>query len=75
MQLGRVTDGLTGSEIESAFIDALYLAFDEEKEPMDLDIARILTEFVPLWKLMTEQITGFRNWAKGRPKPRKRFRE
>ena len=47
MQLGRVTDGLTGSEIESAFIDALYLAFDEEKEPMDLDIVRILTEFVP----------------------------
>ena len=68
VQLGRVTDGLTGSEIESAFIEALYLAFDagEEKEPTDLDIARVLTEFVPLSKLMAEQIGGLRNWAKGR---------
>ena len=72
VQLGRVTDGLTGSEIESVFIEALYLAFDsgseagEEKEPTDLDIARVLTEFVPLSKLMAEQIGGLRNWAKGR---------
>ena len=72
VQLGRVTDGLTGIEIESAFIEALYLAFDsgseagEEKEPTDLDIARVLTEFVPLSKLMAEQITGLRKWAKGR---------
>jgi len=72
VQLGRMTDGLTGSEIESVFIEALYLAFDsggeagEEKEPTDLDIARVLTEFVPLSKLMAEQIGGLRNWAKGR---------
>ena len=29
-------------------------------------IAQVLTEFVPLSKLMAEQITGLRNWAKGR---------
>jgi hypothetical protein len=29
-------------------------------------IARVLTEFVPLSKLMAEQIGGLRNWAKGR---------
>ena len=29
-------------------------------------MARILTEFVPLSKLMAEQITGLRSWAKGR---------
>jgi hypothetical protein len=57
---------LTGSEIESVFADALYVAFDRETEPTDLDIARVLTEFVPLSKLMVEQITGLRNWAKGR---------
>ena len=61
------TEGLTGSEIENVFIEALYLAFDAgEKEPTDLDIARVLTEFVPLSKLMAEQIGGLRNWAKGR---------
>ncbi len=66
-QLAKVTEGLTGSEIENAFVEALYLAFDAgEKEPTDLDIAGVLTEFVPLSKLMAEQITGLKNWSKGR---------
>ena len=63
LQLARVTEGLTGSEIESVFVDALFLAFDAEREPTDLDVASVLTEFVPLSKLMAEQITGLRNWA------------
>jgi len=66
VQLGKMTEGLTGSEIENAFVEALYLAFDGEKEPTDLDIASVLTEFVPLSKLMAEQIAGLRGWAKGR---------
>jgi SpoVK/Ycf46/Vps4 family AAA+-type ATPase len=66
VQLSRATEGLTGSEIENAFVEALYLAFDREKEPTDLDVASVLTEFVPLSKLMAEQITGLRQWAKGR---------
>jgi len=66
VQLAKATEGLTGSEIENVFIDALYLGFDGEREPTDLDIARILTEFVPLSKLMAEQISGLRNWSKGR---------
>ena len=65
-QLAKVTDGLTGSEIEAVFIEALYQAFDDDKEPTDLTVARVLTEFVPLSKTMAEQITGLRNWAKGR---------
>jgi SpoVK/Ycf46/Vps4 family AAA+-type ATPase len=66
VRLAKVTEGLTGSEIEQVFIEALYLAFDQEKEPTDLDIAQVLTEFVPMSKLMAEQIGGLRNWAKGR---------
>ncbi len=65
-QLAKVTDGLTGSEIEAVFIEALYQAFDDGKEPTDLTVARVLTEFVPLSKTMAEQITGMRNWATGR---------
>ena len=64
--LAKATEGLTGSEIENVFIEALYLAFDMEKEPTDIDLARFLTEFVLLSKLMAEQITGLRSWAKGR---------
>jgi SpoVK/Ycf46/Vps4 family AAA+-type ATPase len=66
VQLARATDGLTGSEIESVFVESLYQAFDEETEPTDLTVARVLTDLVPLSKLMAEQIAGLRNWAKGR---------
>ena len=66
VQLARATEGLTGSEIENVFIDALFHAFEGKREPTDLDIAGVLTNFVPLSKLMSEQITGLRNWAKGR---------
>jgi hypothetical protein len=43
-----------------------FNAFALEKEPTDLDICQVLTEFVPLSKLMAEQIGGLRNWSKGR---------
>ena len=48
VQLAKATEGLTGSEIENAFVEALYVAFDQGKEPTDLTIADALTEFVPL---------------------------
>ncbi len=66
VQLARITEGLTGSEIESCFVEALYAGFDQEQEPADLTIAQVLTDFVPLSKLMAEQISGLRNWARGR---------
>ena len=66
VQLGRMTDGFTGAEIENAFIDALYLAFERDQEPSDLTIAEILNDSVPLSKLMAEQTQGLRHWPKGR---------
>jgi ATP-dependent 26S proteasome regulatory subunit len=65
-QLAKATDGLTGSEIEAVFVEALYQAFDDDQEPTDLTIAGILNDFVPLAKTMAEQIAGLRTWAKGR---------
>jgi len=66
--LAKATEGLTGSEIEQVFVESLFCGFDQEKEPTDFSIAQVLTEFVPLSKLMAEQISGLRNWAKGRAK-------
>ena len=66
VQLARASDGLTGSEIEAVFIESLYDAFDREAEPADLDIARALTDFVPLSKTMAEPINALRTWAVGR---------
>jgi SpoVK/Ycf46/Vps4 family AAA+-type ATPase len=65
-QLAKATEGLTGSEIEAVFVEALYRAFDKDQEPTDLTIAEVLTDFVPLSKTMADQITGLRSWAKGR---------
>ena len=66
VQLARATEGLTGSEIEQLFIDALHEAFNGRKEPTDLSVALLLNDFMPLSKLMSEQIDGLRKWAKGR---------
>jgi SpoVK/Ycf46/Vps4 family AAA+-type ATPase len=68
VQLARATDGLTGCEIEQAFIEALYQAFDENSQPSDLSIAQVLTDLAPLSKLMAEQIGALKQWAKGRSK-------
>jgi len=68
-QLAKVTDGFTGSEIEQVFIEALYRAFDQDAEPTDLTIGEVLVDFVPLSKLMAEQIGALRTWAKGRARP------
>ncbi|MDD2708130.1 MAG: AAA family ATPase [Verrucomicrobiae bacterium] len=67
--LAKATEGFTGAEIEQAFVDALFAAFAENKEPGDLSISEILTEAVPLSRLMAEQINELRKWSKGRARP------
>jgi ATP-dependent 26S proteasome regulatory subunit len=66
VQLAKATDGLTGSEIEQLFIDALHEAFSRRTEPTDLSIAMLLNDLVPLSRLMSEHIDALRKWAKGR---------
>src|SRR4051812_8434030 len=68
-QLAKSTDGFTGSEIEQVFIEALYRAFERDEEPTDLTVGEALAGFVPLSKLMAEQVTGLRSWASGRSRP------
>lgn len=65
-QLAKITEGLTGSEIEAVFVEALYAAFEKDREPTDLTIASVLNDFVPLSRLMKEQIEGLRKWSSGR---------
>lgn len=69
IQLAQATEGLTGSEIEAVFVEALHDAFDCSAEPTDLSIASVLTTFVPLSEMMEEQLSSLRAWAKGRARP------
>ena len=68
-QLSRITEGLTGAEIEAVYLEAMFAAFERSKEPTDLDIASVLNGFVPLSRLMAEQIEGLRRWSCGRARP------
>lgn len=68
-QLSRASVGLTGAEIEAVFLEAMFNAFERSKEPTDLDVAAALSGFVPLSKLMAEQIEGLRKWSSGRARP------
>jgi SpoVK/Ycf46/Vps4 family AAA+-type ATPase len=68
-QLAKATEGLTGSEIEQAFIDALYDGFSRREEPTDLVVGLQLAELVPLSRLMAEQIAALRQWVEGRARP------
>ncbi|MBT3381191.1 MAG: AAA family ATPase [Lentisphaerae bacterium] len=68
-QLASISDGLTGSEIEQAFIDALYAAFSDDREPAPDTVQQVLSDLVPLSRLMNDQITGLRKWAQGRTRP------
>jgi SpoVK/Ycf46/Vps4 family AAA+-type ATPase len=64
--LAQASGEFTGAEIDAVFVDALYDAFLEEREPTDLDLINAMTRMVPLSKLMDRQITALKQWAKGR---------
>jgi AAA+ superfamily predicted ATPase len=64
--LATSSEGFTGAEIEQCVTDALYRAFADSREPKTADMTTAICETVPLSKLMGEQISGLRNWAKGR---------
>ncbi len=66
LALAKASEGLTGAEIEQAFIDALYAAFAAGREPAMPDILKAVAETVPLSKLMGEQIAALRKWSQGR---------
>ncbi|MGD1086375.1 MAG: hypothetical protein ABSA47_16685 [Verrucomicrobiota bacterium] len=61
-QSSSLAEGLTGSEIESVFIHALLLAFDRDRKPGDLDVARILADLAPLSKLMASKLPVLGVW-------------
>ena len=65
-QLAKISDGLTGAEIEAVFLEAMFAAFERNSEPTDLDIASSMNSFVPLSKLMAEQIAALKQWSCGR---------
>jgi len=63
------SDGFTGAEIEQAFVDALYAAYEAGREVGQGDIGEALRRTVPLSVTMAEDIRALRQWAARRTRP------
>ena len=60
------SEGYVGAEIEQAIIDAMYIAFNDEKDPhrefKTEDVAVALDKLVPMSSSAREQIADLRRW-------------
>ena len=60
---------LVEAEIEAVFLEAMFAAFERNDEPTEMDVASSMNSFVPLSRLMAEQIAGLKQWSVGRARP------
>jgi len=61
--------GLTGAEIEKAYLAALNRAFLDGREPCTEDFRLTLCEISPVTKTMEAQVAAMREWAKDHARP------
>ena len=66
---GETSEGFTGAEIEAAINEAMYAAFDSEKDLNDFDLQHAFDNTNPLSKTMKEKIDKIRAWCERRTRP------
>lgn len=67
--LVKETEGFNGAELEQAIVDALFHAFDEDREMVTEDILSAVRATSPLSKTMSERLDALRHWAATRTRP------
>ena len=67
--LSTMTQGFSGAEIEAVVRDALYDAFEVDKDLNMFDLQEAIGNVVPLEKMMEEEIKDLQKWATGRARP------
>jgi hypothetical protein len=65
---GQALD-FSGAELAQVVVDALYWAFQRDREPNTQDLVDAVRRTNPLSKTMPERIESVREWAKGRAVP------
>ncbi len=65
-ELAKESKGFTGAELEEAVKDAMYRAFDDDRELSAEDISAAIKATTPLSQTMRDVINDTRKWAKGR---------
>lgn len=66
---GEPSEGFTGAEIEAAINEAMYAAFDAEKDLNKEDLIHAFDSTNPLSKTMKEKIDAIRKWCETRTRP------
>jgi len=64
--LAEESSGFSGAELEEVIKEALFSAYDKEKEVKDDDIVEAIGKTFPLSRTMHETIDKMRIWAKSR---------
>jgi len=62
-KLAQLSETFSGAEIRQSVIEAMYHAFDEEREFTTDDICLALSELIPLAQLENNQTLKLQNWA------------
>jgi AAA+ superfamily predicted ATPase len=62
-RLSQIATKFSGAEIEEAIIEAMHIAFSENREFTTEDISHSIKQFVPLAYSSSEQIEALEDWA------------
>lgn len=65
-ELAKKSKGFSGAELEEVIKEALFQAYDKEREVNDVDIIEAIDKTFPLSRTMHETIEKMRKWAKSR---------
>lgn len=65
-ELAKKSKGFSGAELEEVVKEALFQAYDKEREVNDDDISEAINKTFPLSRTMHETIEKMRKWAKSR---------
>ncbi|MFM9089912.1 MAG: AAA family ATPase, partial [Cyanobium sp.] len=64
------TAGFSGAELEQTVIEAMHLAFGENRDLQEPDLIAAASQVVPLSRTAREQLEALRQWASsGRARP------
>ncbi len=57
------TDGFSGAELEQAVIEGMHFSFSENRELLEKDLIKAVSELVPLSRTAKEQIDFLKKWS------------
>jgi SpoVK/Ycf46/Vps4 family AAA+-type ATPase len=64
------TAGFSGAELEQTVIEAMHLAFGDNRDLQEPDLIAAASQVVPLSRTAREQLEALRQWASsGRARP------